>query len=225
MADFYPGAYKKGKIDFYGREFFVSSDVLIPRPETEQMVDFVLSLFGKQILPGVKPREPRIIVRGSGKSRILDVGTGSGCVGISVKLEIPEAEVILSDISKKALDVARRNAGKMGADVEFLKSDLLKGVEGDFEVILANLPYVDRNWEWLSNPESRGLKFEPETALFAENGGLELIFRLITEARGRAKFLILEADPCQHEEIIEFCEKNGFLFEEKQGFELLFSAK
>ena len=89
MADFYPGAYKKGKIDFYGREFFVSSDVLIPRPETEQMVDFVLSLFGKQILPGVKPREPRIIVRGSGKSRILDVGTGSGCVGISVKLEIP----------------------------------------------------------------------------------------------------------------------------------------
>lgn len=240
----FPEAYERGLQDFYGRDFLVSRDVLIPRPETEQLVDIILGLFGKTKLPGVKPPEAKI-VSGSlkdygGAPRILDVGTGSGCIAITLKLELPEAAVFATDISETALKVAEKNAEKFGAKVEFFQGDLLSGlgrnnggksgissalqIPDNFEVIVANLPYVDRDWEWLSKTESAGLKYEPELALYAEDGGLELIFRLIREAKGRMKYLVLEADPCQHERIAEFAEKEGFRLTKKRGFGLLFEA-
>ena len=226
MSDNIPEAYKRGVCDFYGREFFVSRDTLIPRPETELAVDIVLGLFGKTKLPGVRPPKAKIssgdLEEYGGAPRILDVGTGTGCLGITLKLEIPEAAVFLSDISESALMVARKNAKKLGANVGFIKSDLLKNIGGEFEVIVANLPYVDRNWEWLKEPESAGLKYEPGLALFAEGGGLELIFRLIREAKGRTKYLVLEADPCQHERIVEFASRQGFEKIETRGFQLVF---
>lgn len=237
----FPEAYERGSQDFYGRDFLVSRDVLIPRPETEQLVDIILGLFGKTKLPGVKPPEAKIAPGLSGDMpRILDVGTGSGCIAVTLKLELPEAEVFATDISETALKVAEKNAEKFGAKVEFFQGDLLSGLErnnrgkseissalqipDNFEVIVANLPYVDRDWEWLSKTESAGLKYEPELALYAEDGGLELIFRLIREAKGRTKYLVLEADPCQHERIAEFAEKERFRLMEKRGFGLLFEA-
>ena len=237
----FPEAYERGSQDFYGRDFLVSRDVLIPRPETEQLVDIILGLFGKTKLPGVKPPEAKIAPGVSGDmSRVLDVGTGSGCIAVTLKLELPEAEVFATDISETALKVAEKNAEKFSAKVEFFQGDLLSGlgrnnggksgissalqIPDNFEVIVANLPYVDRDWEWLSKTESAGLKYEPELALYAEDGGLELIFRLIREAKGRTKYLVLEADPCQHERIAEFAEKERFRLMEKRGFGLLFEA-
>ena len=224
----FPEAYERGSQDFYGRDFLVSRDVLIPRPETEQLVDIILGLFGKTKLPGVKPPEAKIALGVSGDmSRVLDVGTGSGCIAITLKLELPEAAVFATDISETALKVARENAEKLGLrerEIGFFRSNLLQAVGGDFEVIVANLPYVDRDWEWLSKTESAGLKYEPELALYAEDGGLELIFRLIREAKGRTKYFVLEADPCQHERIAEFAEKERFRLMEKRGFGLLFEA-
>ncbi|MBQ2660215.1 peptide chain release factor N(5)-glutamine methyltransferase [Candidatus Saccharibacteria bacterium] len=190
-----PLAYIVGRKEFFGREFLVSPEVLIPRPESEAMVEIVKKL---------KVR------------RILDVGTGSGCLAVSLKLEKPEAEVVGVDISAGALGVAKKNAEKLGAKVQFLQSDLLEKVEGDFDVIVANLPYVDRDWEFIS-----GIEFEPESALFAEDGGLFLIKKLILEAKKRTKYLVLEADPCQHEKIVDFARTNGFEFAEKSGFVLL----
>lgn len=228
----FPEAYRRGSWDFYGRDFFVSPDVLIPRPETEQLADIVLKLFGKTKLPGVKPPEAKIKAGDSkeydGAPRILDVGTGSGCIAVTLKLELPEVAMFASDISEVALGVARKNAEKLGAEVNFFESDLLSKISSaeripdSFEVIVANLPYVDRSWRWLQEPESAGLKYEPELALYAEDGGLELIFRLIREAKNRTKYLVLEADPCQHARIIEFAERQGFSVIEKQGFQLLF---
>ena len=84
-------------VDFYGRDFIVNPDVLIPRPETEQMIDMVLSLVGESFLPGVKPSEARL----PKTIKILDVGTGSGCVAITLKLEIPEATLEATDVSEK----------------------------------------------------------------------------------------------------------------------------
>ena len=98
--------------NFYGRDFEINSDVLIPRPETEMMVDAVLNLAGKVYLPGVKPT-PRVLPE---NFNILDVGTGSGCIAITLALELPEAKVTACDISKKALVVAKKNAKKLGAD-------------------------------------------------------------------------------------------------------------
>lgn len=219
MNEDYPKAYKDRKAEFYGREFMVSPDVLIPRPETETMVEMVLSLAGKAYLPGVKAPERRL----PKNPKILDVGTGSGCIAITLKLELPEALLSAVETSEKAIEVAQGNAKRLKADVSFRKSNLLSavGTSEKFDVIVANLPYVDRDWEWLKEPESRAIKYEPELALFAGSGGLELIFRLIDEIKGRTKYLILEADPVQHEKIVAYAKSRGFKFLEIRGFQIL----
>lgn len=203
-------------VNFYGREFLVTPDVLIPRPETEMLIDAVLNLAGKAYLPGMIPARPKL----PKKCRILEVGTGSGCIAVSLALELPEAEITACDISEKALNVAQENAKGLGAEVEFLKSDLMTGVQGGFEVVVANLPYVDENWEWL---DKKALSAEPEIALYAEDGGLALIKELILQASARkVPFLVLEADPCQHKRIIDHAGKYDYSLLETRGFGLVF---
>ena len=198
--------------DFYGREFVISPDVLIPRPETEMLVDMVLSLVGKPYLPGVKP-SAAVLPQGL---TILDVGTGSGCIAVTLKLELPEARVIASDVSEKALAVARENAKRLSADIEFVRADLMDGITTQPDIVVANLPYVDENWEWL---DKEALAKEPRLALYAEDGGLALIKRLIDRVAERnIRHLILEADPCQHEQIAEYAKKNNLTVGEVRGF-------
>ena len=202
--------------NFYGRDFKITSDVLIPRPETEMIVDAVLNLAGKSYLPGVKPSEARI----KQNCKIIDIGTGSGCLAISLALELPKANVTASDVSEKALDVARDNAKSLNAKVKFVQANLLDGIEDDYDVIIANLPYVDENWDWI---DKKALSKEPALALYAENGGLSLIYKLIDQASKRSfQFLILEADPCQHKDIIEYAKNHNLLLDETRGFILSF---
>ena len=202
--------------NFYGRDFKITSDVLIPRPETEMIVDAVLNLAGKTYLPGVKPSEARI----KQNCKIIDIGTGSGCLAISLALELPKANVTASDVSEKALDVARNNAKSLNAKVKFVQANLLDGIEDDYDVIIANLPYVDESWDWI---DKKALSKEPALALYAENGGLSLIYKLIDQASKRSfQFLILEADPCQHKDIIEYAKNHNLLLDETRGFILSF---
>lgn len=216
MNENWPKAYKEGRQNFYGRDFVVSPDVLIPRPETETIIDEVLLLAGKPYLPGMKTPEQKL----SDEPLILDVGTGSGCIAITLKKELPKAEVVGLDISSKALQVARLNAEKLEAKVDFVGSDLLSSYSGpEPDVIVANLPYVDENWEWL---DKKALGCEPALALYAKNHGLELIFRLVNEAKGFCTWLILEADPCQHAQIIEYASLQDFSHEKTSGFVLVF---
>lgn len=212
-----PKAYKDGRIDFYGRDFFVSPDVLIPRPETESIIDIVKSLAGKPILPGVKAPAPKI----AENAKILDVGTGSGCIAVTIKKELPLTKVTGVDINPSALKVAEKNAEKLGADIELKESNLLSDVESEYDIIIANLPYVDAGWDWL---DKEALSYEPATALYAEDHGLKLIKELINQAKENTIYLILEADPSQHEYIIEYAAKNGFLHSETRGFALLFTC-
>ncbi len=211
-----PKAYIDGVVNFYGRDFLVNSSVLIPRPETEAAVDLVLSLAGRTYLPGVVV--PAAVL--PEKPRILDVGTGSGCIGITLSLELEDAVVKIVDISAEALAVAEKNSKRLGGNVEIIKSDLLGSVSGDFDVIVANLPYVDKNWAWL---DKKALSFEPSLALYAEDGGLEIIFRLLEQAVARTKYLIIEADPSQHERIIK--KAVGFCCLRTSGFQLLLKAR
>ena len=183
-----PLAYILGFKEFYGRNFTVTHDTLIPRPETEALIEVIKSL---------KPR------------KILDVGTGSGCIAVTLALELPETEVDAVDISLKALAAARENAENLGAKVDFYQSNLLEKVDGQYDLIVANLPYVDASWDWLG-PE---LDFEPQTALYAEDGGLALIKQLIEQAPAHLKphgHLILEADRSQHQKIASYA---GNLFD------------
>lgn len=207
---------KNSTANFYGRDFAVTPDVLIPRPETEMMVDAVLNLVGQSYLPGVKPSEAKL----PRDLTIVDVGTGSGCVAITLKLEIPEATVTAVDISKAALKVAEQNASNLKAEVKFKKSDLMDEIDFTPDLVVANLPYVDENWKWI---DKEVLSREPSVALYAKNGGLELIYKLIDQVSERGiKWLVLEADPCQHVRITSYAKQKGMVLQEVRGFILSF---
>ncbi len=210
-----PLAYRLGYHNFYGRDFIVTPDVLIPRPETEQLIDSVLKLAGKPYLPGVKPT-PRLLPN---NPKILDVGTGSGCIAITLKLELPDAEITATDISEKALKIAKKNTEKFGITIPLIISHLLKKVNFTPDLIVANLPYVDKNWDWL---DKKALSYEPKEALYAENNGLALIFELIASAsKLKVPYLILEADPIEHQSIITYAKNYHYTLNSTHGFAII----
>ena len=132
---------------------------------------------------------------------------------------MPELDIVATDISDKALEVARANVERFNVDIKLQKADLLDGITERFDLIIANLPYVDKDWDWL---DKKALSYEPSLALYAEDHGLKLIFRLIKQAQERrVPSLILEADPCQHNDIVNFAAKRGYSLIEKRGFVLL----
>ena len=187
-----PMAYILGSKEFYKRDFTVTHDTLIPRPETEQLVEKLIEMVTSRNKP----------------LSILDVGTGSGCIGLTLKLELPNSAVTLLDISDKALDIAKLNAKKLNADASFMQSDLLQNVDQTYDIIVANLPYVSPGWQ--VSPE---VKYEPSLALYADNEGLVCIKNLIKQTPGRLNgngILALEADPKQHQLIIGYATKYRF---------------
>jgi release factor glutamine methyltransferase len=185
--------------------FKVTPSTLIPRPESETIITLL-----KELLPATAS------LLQEAPKRLVDVGTGSGCLGITAKLELPELAVTLLDISNHALKVAEKNAFILQADVELRRSNLLADYPFRPDIILANLPYVDPEWE--RSPETN---YEPELALFANDGGLHLIKTLIEEAAERTisgALLFLEADPRQHKTLISYAKNHGFLMRESRDF-------
>jgi release factor glutamine methyltransferase len=159
-----PIAYLLGEREFYGRGFFVDSRVLIPRPETEHLVEVALEKADQQ--------EPRI----------LDIGTGTGCVAITLAAELPGARVLALDRSIGATAVARRNVIRHSLleRVSLICSDLGTALDEErFDVVVSNPPYVDRNDDGLFSKEVA--QFEPAGALFAEDTGMSIIYRLLSE--------------------------------------------
>lgn len=154
-----PVAYLLGTREFYGRDFAVTPAVLIPRPETELLVDLAKA--------------------GHAPARILDLGTGSGCLAITLALEMPDADVTAVDVSRDALAVARDNAERLGARVRFIESDWFAAVQGErFDLIVSNPPYVADGDPHLSQGD---LRFEPMSALACGRDGLDAIRHLIRE--------------------------------------------
>lgn len=160
-----PLPYITGEREFWGVTFEVTPDVLIPRPETEIIVEAALEL---------EPDRDRRLA-------VVDVCTGSGCIGIAVALERPAASVVATDISSAALDVARRNAARhhVADRMRFIQADLLQNVPGLFDLVVANPPYVRSGDRRGLQPEVRE---EPDVALYAGPEGLDAIARLVREA-------------------------------------------
>jgi release factor glutamine methyltransferase len=207
--DHVPIAYIIGHKDFYGRRFKVTTATLIPRPESEVLIDVL-----KEVLP-----RNQLLFKDQ-RIRLVDVGTGSGILGITAKLEDPSIDVTLVDIDLPALKVAESNAALLGADVQTIKSDLLASYPFTPDVIIANLPYVDRSWE-----RSLETDKEPQLALFAGDGGTSLIKKLIVQASSLLALkgiIILEADPTQHSDIVQFAESNHFKLLKQRGYCLAF---
>ncbi len=204
-----PLAYIIGHKEFYGRSFKVTPATLIPRPESETMI----SLLKETVQQPKLPLSKEVL-------RLVDVGTGSGCLGITAKLELPDLDVMLLDTSRHALNVAEDNAKRLSAKVATLKSDLLQSYPFQANFILANLPYVGEDWE--VSPETR---HEPSEALYANDDGLALIYRLLEEAPSRLAAdgsIFIEADLRQHSAIKEFAKERGYTLQAAQDLLLVF---
>jgi release factor glutamine methyltransferase len=169
-----PTQYLTGRQEFWGLEFEIGPGVLIPRPETEHVIEVALERIGE------RRAEPL---------RIADVGTGSGCIAVALARELPGAEIVATDISAAALDYARRNAARHGVSkrIQFLRADLLEAAmeasgraESRFDLIVSNPPYVGRNDAATLPREVR--EHEPAEALFAGDDGLQIYPALIDEA-------------------------------------------
>lgn len=201
--DHTPIAYIIGHKEFYGRRFKVTTATLIPRPESETIID---------LLKDIVPHNLSLLLQ---HPRLVDVGTGSGCLGITAKLELPDLEVTLLDTSTYALNVARFNTQVMGVELECLHSNLLLDYPFTPNIIVANLPYVDTSWEVSAETAA-----EPDEALYAKDDGLALINKLITQAKSRLAvhgFLLLEADLRQHDSIVRTAKNHGFTVREIRG--------
>ena len=167
-----PTPYITGSKEFWGLDFEVSSDVLIPRPETEFLVEEALACW--RALPSDVHRP-----------FIVDVGTGSGCVAVALAHEILSARIVATDISPSALDVARRNAERHGVAerIHFVQTDFLAGIQDSADLIVSNPPYVPRAHAAGLSPEVR--EFEPHVALFGGPDGLEKQQMLLGQAAER----------------------------------------
>lgn len=157
-----PVQYVLGRAEFSDRWFNVRPGVLIPRPETEELCAWITS-----------------DSKASGSPKLLDIGTGSGCIAITLQLDMPESKVTAWDISADALDVARENAQQLGANVNFVKQDTLNAKpEGEWDVIVSNPPYICEKEK--KDMAVNVLEHEPHTALFVPDADPLLFYRAIT---------------------------------------------
>ncbi|MDR1233094.1 MAG: peptide chain release factor N(5)-glutamine methyltransferase [Puniceicoccales bacterium] len=184
-----PLQYIVGEVDFYGLSIAVDGNVLIPRHETEEFVDIIVARFGNRQI-----------------GSILDLGTGSGAIGLALAKHFPKANVLAVDASQNALSMAQENAKRNGiTNIRFRVSDWLESIDGTFDMIISNPPYLtDEEFE---NAQDEIKKFEPKCALVSKNNGLDDIFKIIGMAgRFLAKdgILALETGGSQHESIASF---------------------
>jgi release factor glutamine methyltransferase len=160
-----PVAYLIGRREFWSLPLGVDRHTLIPRPETEHLVEFILRTL---------PREHPL--------RVIDLGTGSGAIALALASERPAWRISASDRSASALHQARRNARDLGLTIEWIQADWLKGIEGPFDLVVSNPPYVAEDDPHLQRGD---LRFEPRDALASGPDGLDAIRRLISQAPSR----------------------------------------
>ena len=184
-----------GTVEFCGLTFLCDKRAMVPRPETEQLVELLISNFKSQIA----------------NPRILDVGTGSGVIALSLAASFPEAEILAADVSDDALALAQENAARvdLANRVQFLKSDLLQNVDGSFDCVVANVPYISTE---ARHTLSREVLHDPKAALFAGPQGDELVREIIAQAPRHLRpggLLALEIGMGQSEALLSaLAEKN-----------------
>ncbi len=195
--EFEPIAYIIGAKEFYGRDFIVNNDVLIPRPDTELLIDVMANL-----------------TLGNDSSEILELGCGSGAICVSLALEIITAQITATDISKQALEVAHQNAKKhnVSEQINFIKSDWYNNIgNAKYDYIVSNPPYIDKSEQ--NQMANETLLHEPELALYADKGGLAAYQTIIESACKYLKIsgmLVLEIGYLQKNSIVNLLEENGF---------------
>lgn len=175
---------------FYGYDFYVNKNVLIPRFETEELVYETLNYLKKYFT----------------NPKVLDLCTGSGCIGITMKLERNDLDMTLSDISNKALEVAKINNNKYNLDCKIVQGDLFENITGKFHCIISNPPYISKDEEVMDLVKNN----EPHLALYAENNGLAIYERIFMEAKNyleKKSIIALELNSNKSELIYDLAKK------------------
>lgn len=189
-----PLAYIRGKTEFYGREFSINSEVLEPRPESENMIELLKSL-----------------VTNKRTTIIADIGTGSGALAITAKKELPRCTIVAADYNPLCIDVAKDNARNHKIKIQFLTGDLLRPL---LElkllptVIMANLPYVPNSYQI-----NQAATMEPHSAIFGGSDGLDLYRSLFSQTRLlkiKPRLILTEAMPFEHPELINIAKTAGY---------------
>jgi len=195
-----PIQYILGETEFYGLPFLVNENTLIPRPETEELVEWIMESKNYEIQ--------------SKKLRILDIGTGSGCIAISLSKNIPNAKISAIDVSEKALNIAKKNAKINEVNVDFILKNVLETevLEDTFDIIVSNPPYV-RNLE-KAEIKPNVLEYEPHIALFVEDTDALLFYKKIAQLAkvnlSENGILFFEINQYLGKETIELLENLGF---------------
>lgn len=200
-ANHTPLAYIRGRAPFFGREFAVNRHVLVPRPETETMIEMLKNL----------PLPPH--------PALADIGTGTGCIGVTAALEIKGARTVLYDIDPEALKVAARNIKDLNAKVTYRKADLL-AAKPEADVLLANLPYVPERYSI-----NQAAEHEPKLAIFGGKDGLNLYRRFWDQVTGlpkKPKFVLTESLPPQHDDLSALAKSSGYELYQTQDFIQIF---
>lgn len=199
-----PIAYLINSKEFYGRSFYIDKSVLVPRPETEEIISLLLKH-----------------VTDTQQLELIDIGTGSGILAITAKLQLPNLNVSAVDISDMALEVASKNAAIHSVKIDFKNQNLLDNTKpNSIDIILANLPYVPTNLT-----VSKEVLSEPNIAVFAENEGLELIYKLADQASLCLKkngTVFIESLVDQQDHIINYLSKHNFELIDKSGLITVF---
>lgn len=213
-----PLAYIRGKTEFYGREFVIDHRVLEPRPESETMIELLLDQVKRQKLK---------------VESIVDVGTGSGALAITAKLELPLAQVIAVDIDSKCLQVARQNIKKHSVKVETYQANLLEPLAtSNFSnkkhgrgfyliIVMANLPYIPDSYAI-----NQAAMNEPKLAIFGGADGLDIyrqLFAQIAHYSQKPKYVLTESMPPQHKKLAEIAKNHGYILQQTDDFIQLFT--
>ena len=188
-----PIAYITNHVEFMSLDFFVDERVLIPRPDTEILVEAAIEH-----------------IRKSGAKTVLDMCCGSGAIAISIAHYCPQVEVSAVDISRAALDVAQKNADKNGVRVNFIQSDMFENIENKFDIIISNPPYI--SGQEMTELSDNVSKYEPHLALFGGEDGLEFYRRLSKAGKylNETSVIIIEIGAYQKNDIVEIFRKTGF---------------
>lgn len=184
-----PLAYIRGRTEFYGREFIINMHVLEPRPESETMIDVLKRL-----------PEP---------AHVIDVGTGSGALAITAKLELPQTTVMALDIDPKCLEIARQNCHQYQVNIKLIQNDLLRGLRiQDDTILICNLPYVPDKFTL-----NQAAMNEPKVAIFGGKDGLDhyrTLFEQVSDSKVKPTHVLTESLPFQHAELITIARQHNY---------------
>ena len=211
-----PLAYIRGRTEFYGRNFMITSAVLEPRPESETMIKLLKALPVLKRAGASGGISAEKSVKNSTSISIADVGAGSGALGITAALELPKTQVNLLEIDPAAVKIAKINVDKFTLNINVIKNDLLAQSAQDYDILLCNLPYIPDDYQI-----NQAASHEPRLAIFGGTDGLDVyrrLFEQIAKLKNQPLYILTESLPPQHATLAQLAAQAGYKLKATDDF-------